>query len=65
LSHADVIATGADLAPGMHGIAVQKVDVAQWVDGAVCPVNKYTAAPPEEQNDRLAARFLSHLLYQL
>jgi hypothetical protein len=29
----------------------QKVDVAQQVD-ELLPVYKYTAAPPEEQNDR-------------
>jgi|GEM_PF-1535905 hypothetical protein len=28
---------------------VQKVDVAQWVDGSYFPVYEYTAAAPEEQ----------------
>jgi hypothetical protein len=32
--------------------SVQKVDVAQRVDELTSPVYKYTAAPPEEQNDR-------------
>ena len=34
------------------GNTVQKVDVAQRVDEVAFLVYEYTAAPPEEQNDR-------------
>ena len=39
----------------LPSLPVQKVDVAQRADEVAFLVYEYTAAPPEEQNDRVAA----------